>query len=197
MEQKQVQTIFDEVDLSTSLDGYVKNIRKRQSYSFWQEMQCLLDSGKDKEEILIQIWKGMDKRSSFGSEMNSRYSAESLKLFLVDNKESSCTELGKEEYLLVIAVDNSRPNCEVAGTIKGQEEAKKIFQKVKELKSWLESIANWTEELKEEAESKIEAIEERGIVIFDPEDDWIEGSPVDFDIMGLFKSQQVKVMKNE
>ena len=197
MEQMQIQTIFDKVDISTCEEGYVKNIRKRQSYSFWQEMQSLFDSGKDKKEILIQIWKELDKRSSFGSEMKSIYSAESLKLFLSDKKKIASHEMEEEEYLLIIAVDNSRPNCELAGTIKGREEALKVLQEVKNFQSWLNSITNWTEEIKDEAQYKVETLEEQGITIFDPEDDWIEESPVEFDVIGLFKSQQVKVMKNE
>ena len=98
MEQMQIQTIFDKVDISTCEEGYVKNIRKRQSYSFWQEMQSLLDSGKDKKEILIQMWRELDRRNSFGSEMNSRYSAESLKLFVSDDKVNTSPEAGEEEY---------------------------------------------------------------------------------------------------
>ena len=150
-----------------------------------------------KKEILIQMWRELDRRNSFGSEMNSRYSAESLKLFVSDDKVNTSQEAGEEEYLLIIAVDNSRPNCELAGTIKGREEALKVLREVEDLKLCLSSITDWTEELKEEVQYKIEALEEKGITIFDPEDDWVEEFPVDFDVIGLFKSKQIKVMKNE
>ena len=59
-------------------------IRKRASYEFWKEMYSCVNS-KNKKAALLQIWALLDKYKMFKYETQSKYSVQSLSLFLNDN----------------------------------------------------------------------------------------------------------------
>lgn len=65
-----------------------EKIRKRQSYKNWLEwFDYFSDKVKVKKmipEILFKLHKEIDFRNGYGSEQNSFWSEESLKLFLLD-----------------------------------------------------------------------------------------------------------------
>lgn len=63
-----------------------EKIRKRQSYEMFAGMLEFLNTKPSKKTILQRLYRELDKRYSFGSERNSTYADESLRLLIKDKQ---------------------------------------------------------------------------------------------------------------
>lgn len=64
--------------------NWEKKIRTRSSYWMFKEIADLLKKKSPEEDVLLKVFSILDGRRAFGSETNSAYARESLRLLMQD-----------------------------------------------------------------------------------------------------------------